>query len=300
MYSHEPLSLYAESSTIDRTAMADVTTLEGITVGLFETRRKREFSAMFAARGAQVVTCPLIFPESQGVEEPVREFIAETLAGKFAVVTFYTGIGIEAVLHAAQELGRYEALKDALTRLTVIARGPKGKGALKRHNLTPNFLAQPPTTEGLVKLVEGLDLRGKRVAVALAGDQPSSALSEAVKNGGGEAYQFAPYHYHLPEDLSEIGAFIRRVVAREISLLAFTTPPQVTILMNAAEKLDSAQELLQTMNSSTTVAAVGTVTARALARYGLKVSVRPPEKDETMMGLVKAIEGFLRERAPLP
>jgi uroporphyrinogen-III synthase len=279
--------------------MADLTTFEGITVGLFETRRKREFSAMFAARGAQVVACPLIFPESHGVEEPVRRFIEETLAAKFAAVIFYTGIGIEAVLDAAQQLGSYQPLKDALSRMTVIARGPKGKGALKRHNLTPNFLAQPPTTEGLVKLVEGLELRGKRVAVALAGDQPSSALSEAMKFGGGEAYQFAPYHYHLPEDLSEIDAFIRKVVAGEISLLAFTTPPQVTILMNAAEKLDSAQELLQAMNSLATVAAVGTVTARALARYGVKVSVRPPQ-DETMMGLVEAIEGFLRKRAALP
>jgi uroporphyrinogen-III synthase len=270
---------------------------EGITVGLFETRRKRELSAMFAARGAQVVACPLIFPESHGVEEPVRAFIEQTVAGKFAVVIFYTGIGIEAVLDAARQLGRYEALKEALTRMTVIARGPKGKGALKRHNLTPNFLAQPPTTQGLIKLVEGLDVRGKRVAVALAGDQPSSALSEAVNQGGGEVRQFAPYHYRLPEDLTEIGTFIRRVLAREINLLAFTTPPQVNILMDAAERLGSAQELLQALNSSVTVAAVGTVTAGALARYGVKVSVSPPEDDETMMGLVGAIEAFFQERA---
>ena len=45
---------------------------EGMTVGLFETRRQREFGAMFAARGGQVVSCPLIFPESHGVEEPAN------------------------------------------------------------------------------------------------------------------------------------------------------------------------------------------------------------------------------------
>jgi uroporphyrinogen-III synthase len=146
----------------------------------------------------------------------------------------------------------------------------------------------------LVKLVEGLDIKGKRVAVALAGDQPSSALSEAVGHVGGEAYQFAPYHYHLPEDLSEIGAFVRRVLAGEISLLAFTTPPQVTILMDAAEKLGLAQQLLEALNSSATVAAVGTVTAGALARYRVKVLVRPPEDDETRMGLVESIEAFFR------
>jgi len=117
--------------------MPDSTPFKGITVGLFETRWQREFGAMFAARGAQVASCPLIFPESLGVEEPVRRFIEEALAGKFAVVIFYTGIGALTVLDAAQQLGTYDALKEALARTTVIARGPKGKGALKRHNLTP-------------------------------------------------------------------------------------------------------------------------------------------------------------------
>ncbi len=276
--------------------MGDLSPLEGITVGLFETRRQREFSAMFAARGAQVVACPLIFPESRGVEEPVRTFIEEAIAGKFAVVIFYTGIGIQAVLDAAQHLDKYDALKDALARMTVIARGPKGKGALKRHNLTPDFLADPPTTEGLIKLVEGLDVRGKGAAVALAGDQPSSGLAKALERGGGQVYQFAPYHYRLPEDLSEIRAFMQRLLAGEIGLLAFTTPPQVTILMDAAEKLGLVQNLRETMNSSVTVAAVGTVTAGTLARYGVKVSVRPPDEDETMMGLVEAIEECLGKR----
>jgi len=276
--------------------MPDSTPFKGITVGLFETRRQREFTAMLAARGAQVVCCPLIFPESLGVEEPVRQFIEEALAGKFAVVIFYTGIGILAVLDAAQQLRTYDALKEALVRMTVIARGPKGKGALKRHNLTPDFLAEPPTTDGLVKLVEGLDIRGKRVAVALAGDRPNPALTEAVERLGGQIDQFAPYHYRLPEDLSEIGAFIQRVIAGEIGLLAFTTPPQVTILMNAAEKSGLARKLLETINSSVSVAAVGTVTAGALSRYGVKVSVRPPGDDETMMGLVRAIEEFLQKK----
>jgi uroporphyrinogen-III synthase len=276
--------------------MPDSTPFKGITVGLFETRRQREFSAMFAGRGAHVVSCPLIFPESLGVEEPVRKFIEEAVAGKFAVVIFYTGIGILAVLDAAQQLGTYDALKEALVRMTVIARGPKGKGALKRHHLTPNFLAEPPTTEGLVKLVEGLDIRGQRVAVALAGDKPNLALAEAVERLGGQIDQVAPYHYRPPEDLSEIGAFIQRVVAGEVGLLVFTTPPQVTILMDAAEKSGLVQKLLETMNNSASVAAVGTVTARTLARYGVRVSVRPPGDAETMMGLVAAVEEFLQKQ----
>ena len=163
--------------------MTDAKPFEGITVGLFETRRQREFAAMFAARGAEVVTCPLVFPESHGAEGPVRKFIEEAARGKFAVAIFYTGIGIQAIFDAAEQLGTGEALKEALSRMTLVARGPKSKGALKRHNLAPAFLAEPPTTEGLVTRVEALDVRGKRVAVALAGDHPSPALAEAVERG---------------------------------------------------------------------------------------------------------------------
>ena len=274
--------------------MTDAKPFEGITVGLFEARRQREFAAMFAARGAEVVTCPLVFPESHGAEGLVRKFIEEATQGKFAVAIFYTGIGIQAIFDAAEQLGTREALKEALSRMTLVARGPKSKGALKRHNLAPAFLAEPPTTEGLVTRVEALDVRGKRVAVALAGDHPSPALAEAVERGGGEIYQFAPYHYRLPEDLSEIGAFIQKVLAGEVGWLVFTTPPQVSILMDAAEKLGLKGRLVEATNAGR-VAAVGPVTARELARYDVKVSVRPTEENETMTGLVNAIEGFLNK-----
>ncbi|PYU99432.1 MAG: hypothetical protein DMG26_16565 [Acidobacteria bacterium] len=275
--------------------MTDAKPFEGITVGLFETRRQREFTAMFTARGAEVVACPVVFPESRGAEEPVRKFIEEATQGKFAVAIFYTGIGIQAIFDAAEQLGHREALKEALSRMTLVARGPKSKGALKRHNLAPAFLAEPPTTEGLVKRVEGLDVRGKRVAVALAGDHPSPTLTDAVERGGGEIYAFAPYHYRLPEDLSDIGAFIQKVLAGEVGWLVFTTPPQVSILMDAAEKLGLRERLVEAANSFGAVAAVGPVTAMELARYEVKVSVRPTEENETMTGLVNAIEGFLRK-----
>jgi len=274
--------------------MTDAKPFEGITVGLFEARRQREFAAMFAARGAEVVTCPLVFPESHGAEGPVRKFIEEAAQGKFAVAIFYTGIGIQAIFEAAEQLGTREALKEALSRMTLVARGPKSKGALKRHNLAPAFLAEPPTTEGLVTRVEALDVRGKRVAVALAGDHPSPALAEAVERGGGDIYQFAPYHYRLPEDLGEVGAFIQKVLAGEVGWLVFTTPPQVSILMDAAEKLGLKGRLVEATNTGR-VAAVGPVTARELARYDVKVTVRPTEENETMTGLVNAIEGFLNK-----
>ena len=94
---------------------------------------------------------------------------------------------------------------------------------------------------------------------------------------------------------SDIGAFIQKVLAGEVGWLVFTTPPQVGILMDAAEKLGLRERLVEAANSFGAVAAVGPVTAMELARYEVKVSVRPTEENETMTGLVNAIEGFLRK-----
>jgi hypothetical protein len=124
---------------------------------------------------------------------------------------------------------------------------------------------------------------------------PSPETSPVLPGPGGRTrrghvYQFAPYHYRLPKDLSEIGAFIQRVLTGDIGLVVFTTPPQVSILIDTAKRLGSGKKLIEVLNSSATIVAVGTVTAATLARHGLKVSVCPPEEDETMMGLVEAVE----------
>ena len=64
--------------------------------------------------------------------------------------------------------------------------------------------------------------------------------------------------------------------------------------MDAAEKLGLKGRLVEATNTGG-VAAVGPVTARELARYDVQVTVRPTEENETMTGLVNAIEGFLRK-----
>jgi len=94
-----------------------------------------------------------------------------------------------------------------------------------------------------------------------------------------------------------VGGVRSKRLRGDIGLVVFTTPPQVTILMGTAQRLGSGKKLIEVVNSSATIAAVGTGTAATLVRHGVKVSVCPPEEDETMIGLVEAVETFLRKRA---
>ena len=181
--------------------------------------------------------------------------------------------------------------------MTVIARGAKARGALKRHNLTPNFQAEPPTTEGLVKLVEGTRCPGQE-----SGRGPCRRPAQFRPGRGGRARRWPcrPIRTlplptaHKPERVRGLRS---KRLRGDIGLVVFTTPPQVTILMGTAQRLGSGKKLIEVVNSSATIAAVGTGTAATLARHGVKVSVCPPEEDETMIGLVEAVETFLRKRA---
>ncbi len=264
--------------------------LAGITVALLETRREREFRGMFEMRGAQVLSCPLIFPENDGVEPQVRRFIDGALAGEFQAAVFYTGLGVLTILEAARALGLDAKLRTALAAIPLIARGPKVRAALRREQLQPAALAEPATTEGLMALMAAMSFApGAAIAVALAGDQPT-ALLPALRQRGFEVYDFPPYHYRLPDNLDEAGQFIEQLCRPgQVRWIAFTSQPQVGILFQCAETLGARERLEQALQREVRVASIGTVTTAALSRHGIPISAHAPAEQETMIGLVKQI-----------
>ncbi len=249
---------------------------------------------MLEQRGVRVLACPLIIPESTATETPepaVREFLQGVVAGRFRTVLFYTGIGIEAVLDAARSVEQYEAVLAALAGMTLVARGPKSRAALKRNGLTPTFLAEPPTSDGFVARVGQLQIQGQEVAVVLAGDQPNAAVAAAIAERGARVFQFAPYHYHVPELTTPLREFLQAILQPpHVDWLVFTTTPQVQILLHLAEQAECRAALLQVLRGPVRLAAVGSVTSASLEQFGLVPTVTAPPQQETMIGLIKAME----------
>ena len=249
---------------------------------------------MLEQRGARVLACPLVIPESTTTDAPepaVREFLQGVVAGRFSTVLFYTGIGIEAVLDAARSVEQYDAVVAALAGMSLIARGPKSRAALKRHGLTPTFLAEPPTSDGFVARVGQLQIQGQEVAMVLAGDQPNAAVAAAIAARGARVFQFAPYHYHVPELTTPLREFLQAILQPpHMDWLVFTTTPQVQMLMHLAEQAGCRAELLEVLRGPVRLASVGSVTSASLEQVGLVPTVTAPPRQETMIGLIKAME----------
>src|SRR6266404_3697893 len=91
----------------------------------FESRRSGQLAALIKERGA----LPLVAPSMQ--EVPLREnhealaFGKKLLAGKIDLVIFTTGVGVTALLEILGSLGPLERALEALSKIPLVARGPK-------------------------------------------------------------------------------------------------------------------------------------------------------------------------------
>ena len=78
-----------------------------------------------------------------------------------------TGEGLARLHAVVQKGGSDAAFLAALASVRTITRGPKPARALRSLGLEPHLRAATPTTDGIVELLSGLPLRGRRVGVQL-------------------------------------------------------------------------------------------------------------------------------------
>lgn len=261
---------------------------------------------MFAQRGASVVNCPLLATlatENDSVSQPqslngLSAFFDAILDRQFGLIIFYTGQGVTALMEAAERRGRGEAVRQALAATQRLARGAKTRAALRRLDLDPQWMAEPPTTEGILRLLASGGplgaLEGMRIAVILSGDHLPPELTEAVRRRYAHLFACVPYVHRLPEDLAAVRPALTAIANREVQAAVFTTPPQVRLLLEAGERLRMG-EALRSGLQQTVLAAVGTVTEAELRRQGFQPQVVAPPRQETMAGVVKALESHFAQ-----
>src|SRR3569832_3036671 len=81
-----------------------------------------------------------------------------------------------------------------------ITRGPKPARVLRDLGLASDLAAAAPTTEGVIAVLQPLDLRGRRVGVQLYGTEPNPALMNILHEAGATALPVAPYVYASAAD----------------------------------------------------------------------------------------------------
>jgi len=137
----------------------------------------------------------------------------------------------------------------------------------------PQLRAQEPTTDGIIALLSGLDLRDRRVGVQLyldAGDRLLAFLAGA----GAVPDPVTPYEYASRAADETILALIDQLAAGSIDVMALTSAPQVRRLFHVAQSHGLTEPLLAGLGR-TTIAAIGPVVVDAVRQRGLSPAIMP-------------------------
>jgi uroporphyrinogen-III synthase len=260
--------------------------LEGRTVALAEGRQLEELARMLEAEGATALRCPLISILDAPDPAPVVDWVRALIAGSFDLVVLMTGEALRRLLGFAERAGLREAFVASLGKVRTVTRGPKPVQALKELGLTPTWVAQSPTTEGVIATLRDEPLKGRAVGVTLYGE-PNPALEQFLSSAGARVFPVLPYVYAPAGDDARVAELIERLARGGVDVLLLTSSPQVDRLFGIAARRGLEEKLREGL-ARTRVAAVGPVLAESLRRRGAPVHVCP-EQGFVMKNLVRTI-----------
>jgi uroporphyrinogen-III synthase len=210
--------------------------LAGRLIALPETRQLDVLATMLEKRGAGVLRCPLVSILDAADAEPVNRWLRRCIEFPFDDFIILTGEGIRRLRGFATRLGVESQWIESLRASRKLARGPKPGRALQEIGLKPELQAAEPTTEGVIATLDGLDLRGRRMAVQLYGDDPNARLMTYLSERGVKPETVAPYRYASQSDDRQVQNLIGRLATGEIDAIAFTSSPQYRRLVEVADK----------------------------------------------------------------
>jgi uroporphyrinogen-III synthase len=269
--------------------------LIGRRIALMESREAERLGAMLREQGAETVGCPMIAIVDAADPAPVLAWLHRFISAPCDDLVLLTGEGLMRLHSLAQRSGIDAAFVAAVAATRTITRGPKPARALRVLGLKPDLRAEEPTTDGIIALLSGLALGGRRIGVQLYPNALNNPLIDFLSQAGAVPDAVTPYEYasHVADEA--IIALIDRMAAGEIDAIAFTSAPQIRRLFDVALAKGRRERLLGGLGQ-TAVAAVGPVAAAALRNQGVGASI-VPSGAYFMKPLVSAITAALTKNA---
>jgi uroporphyrinogen-III synthase len=272
----------------DLTSFSSMTMLlDGVRVATTENRYPEQLARLLEREGAIVYSCPLLRETTVEHSGNARQFMELCETTKVDVIIFYTGVGIEFLFREVNK-------PEVIARSRIVARGPKAVNALKKFGVQGDFVADAPTTEGILKTLERQDLHGKSVLVQLYG-QENVELRNGLEAMGAIVTGISLYHYEQASNEEAVSELVRRITHGEIDAITFTNGPQARFLLKSAASMGSEGDVLKHFKRDIAVVSIGEITSRALREMGIEPHVIP---EEPKMGpMVKALADFFESKS---
>ncbi|WP_370946859.1 uroporphyrinogen-III synthase [Amycolatopsis sp. cg5] len=274
--------------------MTAVLPLAGFSVGITAARRADELGALLVRKGATVRYGPAIRIVPLSDDTELHAATARLLAERLDAVVATTGIGFRGWIEAAEGWGIGEALLDRLAHASVLARGPKAKGAIRAAGLSEDYSPASESNAELLQhlLASGVD--GQRIAVQLHGE-PLPYFVDSLRDAGAEVIEIPVYRWVGPADPGPLDKLLDAVLDGSIDAMPFTSAPAVASMLATAKRTARLPGLVDALTRRVVVACVGPITAAPLAALGIP-TVQP---ERARIGaLARTVSQALEARSP--
>ncbi|MBM2826755.1 MAG: Uroporphyrinogen synthase, uroporhyrinogen decarboxylase [Dehalococcoidia bacterium] len=270
--------------------------LNGKVVATLEARRASEMAGLISRHGGVPYSAPAMREVPLDNRGEVAAFVDRLIAGPLDVLICLTGGGTRALLEAADGMGRLPEVIGALSKIIVVARGPKPVAVLRQYGVRIDYVPpEPNTSQELLEMIRPLELSGKVVAMQHYGE-PNVFLREALLSLGAHVFEVSLYQWALPEDKEPLVRFLADIQSGGIDVVAATSKTQIHNLFAVAKSLGKVESLRDSLNTSVSVAAVGPVAAQAWRDWGVSVDIIPVHPK--MGHLVLAIAEHFQSKHP--
>ena len=271
---------------------------DALRVIAFESRRAVEIATLIERHGGVPFVAPSMREVPLGDQHEALAFARELERGGIDVLVLLTGVGTRALAAAVASVLPRERLVAALTKIVIVARGPKPVAALRELGLAPTVLIPEPNTwrEVLAGLDAHVAVRGRRVAVQEYGiANPELVAGLAAR--GASVFPVPVYRWVLPEDVRPLRDAITRLATGRADVALFTSATQVEHLMQVARDGGTADDVLAGV-ARVVVGSVGPVCSQALVRAGFPVDVEPthPKMGPLVAETLRAAPALLATR----
>jgi uroporphyrinogen-III synthase len=255
----------------------------GLRVLTLESRRAPEMAKLISNCGGQPVVAPSMREVPLESNTRALEFASLLLDGHLDMVIFLTGVGTRALTRVVETAHTRQEFVAALSRVAVVARGPKPAAALREMAVPITLLVPEPNTwrELLRALDEKagdpsagpLKLRGRRVAVQEYGVSNPELLA-GLEERGASVTIVPVYQWTLPEDTGPLRAAVTALTAGEIDVAMFTSSAQVQHLLQIADAMGSRDRVIRALDR-VLVASIGPITSQELSERGIIADLEP-------------------------
>jgi uroporphyrinogen-III synthase len=217
-----------------------------------------------------VICAPAIRIVPLADDRRLREVTHRCLDSPPDIVIATTGIGFRGWIEAAGSWGTGQELIKTIGQATVLARGPKARGAIRAAGLREKWSPESESSGEVLEYLLAQDLRGQRIALQLHGE-PQPDMVEALRRAGAEVIEVPVYRWVPPEDTTPLERLTEAVSRAAVDAVAFTSAPAAASFLRTAREQGHGDSVRAALCGPVVAACVGPVTAGPLQAEGIPV-----------------------------